>query len=209
MDTTNLLKSKRFDGELLYWRTDSHWSSYGAYQVYLEACNILKISPVVSIQKFSAQELFVLWDLGAKLDPPVKERSKVVSIQRNAKLEFQNELVKFKEEHDNKNEATLHVGSRVIFKNPAAEHKQKLILFGDSFAEYRPYYLTAMFAETFSEVHFVWHSSLDYKYIDLISPDIVISELAERFVTRLPTDTVDIDKFASDKLDSFLSHRSE
>ena len=49
-----------------------------------------------------------------------------------------------------------------------------------------------MLAESFSEVHFVWSASLDWSYIERVRPDILLFELAERFLARLPKDDFDV-----------------
>ena len=52
-----------------------------------------------------------------------------------------------------------------------------------------------MMAETFSEVHFVWSTSLDYSYIESVAPDIVFTEIAERFMPKVPTDNFNLEKY--------------
>jgi len=74
------------------------------------------------------------------------------------------------------------------------------MLFGDSFSECREHLLTGMLAETFREVHFIWNANIDYEYVNFIQPDVVITELAERFMTRIPTDKLDIQSFAAERL---------
>ena len=51
-----------------------------------------------------------------------------------------------------------------------------------------PHLLTAMLAETYRDLHFVWSTNLDYDLIAQIRPQIVISEIAERFMGTVPTD---------------------
>ena len=119
-------------------------------------------------------------------------------------------MVRFKENNQLVNEAQLHVGSHVVYKNDA-EHvaQKKVVLFGDSFSEYRPHLLTGMLAETVSELHFIWNSRLDYEYIDFIKPDIVISEQAERFMVQVPVDDLCIQTFSNAKLQNYKDQRLE
>ena len=65
-----------------------------------------------------------------------------------------------------------------------------VVLFGDSFSDYRPSSLTWLLAEEFSDVHFIWSAGLDFDYVQRVSATIVVSELAERFMSRLPQDDV-------------------
>ncbi len=67
-----------------------------------------------------------------------------------------------------------------------------MVLFGDSCAHFAPFMLTGLLAESFREVHFVWSSSLDWHYIEAVKPDILLYELAERFIARVPTDDYDV-----------------
>lgn len=45
-----------------------------------------------------------------------------------------------------------------------------------------------MLAETYRDMHFVWSTNLDYDLIARIRPQIVITEIAERFMGTRPTD---------------------
>lgn len=49
--------------------------------------------------------------------------------------------------------------------------------------------LTAMLAETYRDLHFVWSTRLDFALIERLRPQIVISQIAERFMGTLPVDT--------------------
>lgn len=85
--------------------------------------------------------------------------------------------------------ALVHVGSQVAYKNDsAAAADKKIVIFGDSYASERPDALTAMLAETVHDVEFIWSSNLDWRYIERAQPDVVVCELAERFITRVPND---------------------
>jgi len=52
--------------------------------------------------------------------------------------------------------------------------------------------LTGMLAETAREVEFIWSSNLDWAYIKRARPDVVIYELAERFMTIVPNDRLSL-----------------
>ena len=113
-----------------------------------------------------------------------------------------NDLVRYKEEQNAENQVGLHIGSAVVFRNdsPTADPR-RLVLFGDSFSEYRPHMLTGLLAETFAEVHFVWSSQVDWGYVERVAPHILITELAERFMTYVPNDEgFDLQAYVSEKL---------
>jgi hypothetical protein len=80
----------------------------------------------------------------------------------------------------------------VIFENERAPDPRSVLMFGDSFAEYRPGLLTAMLAETFWRMHFVWSSSVDYAIVDRAHADLVVTVLAERFHPVVPSDDLDL-----------------
>jgi len=176
----------------LYWKTDSHWNFYGCICGYQLICSTLgcKNNPDLINRKY--HEGMTLMDLGGKLDPVLKEKGRFYNLISDSERIYCNELVQFKEDKNRLND--LHVGSNVVYRNPNALNDQKLVLFGDSFSEYRPHLLTGMLAESFREVHFVWSTSLDFSYIEKHHPDIVVSEIVERFMPRTPQDTFSLDE---------------
>lgn len=195
-------KKIRADYEL-YWKTDSHWSPAGCLVAYQLICSKLKVKPLVDLLSRSYTEGLAVMDLGVKFSPEIKEYVRFYNFCKSSFRAESNELVDFKERNGLENSPGLHVGSRVKFLNPEAICKKKVVIFGDSFSEYRSSLLTGMLAETFSEVNFVWSTSLDYKFIGEISPDIVISEIAERFMPMVPKDEFDVEGFPSQCIEKF------
>lgn len=192
---------------LLYDKTDTHWNYNGAGSCYQLICSILQYE--FNAELFTGEKLSInsVCDLGSKLSPPRRET--IVSLKRdpNYSRYFSNLLVRYKEKYKIENEIGLHVGSRVIFRNEYARYQEKVIIFGDSFSEYRRSRLTEMFAETFLEVHFCWSANIDYDYVRRVQPDIVISELAERFAVNVPNDIFKVDAFARTRLKAYLLER--
>lgn len=192
---------KQIDQTLLYWKTDTHWSFWGCYSAYQLLCGRMGVEPNSAMLHYPYSEGDVMFDLGSKLDEPRKESARFYQLAQNAKRTYANPIVRFKEEQDLCDEGHLHVGSHVIFKNTSANAIDKCVmLFGDSFSESREHLLTGMLAETFREVHFIWNANIDYEYVNFIQPDVVITELAERFMTRIPEDKLDIQSFAAERL---------
>ncbi|MCF7980420.1 MAG: hypothetical protein K9K86_00440 [Pseudomonadales bacterium] len=193
----------------LYWKTDSHWTYSGCYNAYEMLCSKLEAQPNSKLLncKFIEGELEL--DLGGKLNPPVKERVRFHNTLFCAKRIFANELVCYKEANKMENDPGLHTGSLVIYKNEAAPNHQKLVIFGDSFSEYRPYLLTGMLAETFREVHFIWSTAIDFSYLERVQPDIVITEIVERFMPQIPDDTFNIETYVTNKMLSLIDQSNQ
>ena len=188
----------------LYWKTDSHWNPNGCYAAYQLVCSKLKIPPLKDLLFRPFSEGMVEMDLGGKICPKIKEKVRFYDFCQNASCSETNELIKFKKKHKLENEPLLHVGSSITYVNPEAPQKLKVVIFGDSFSEYRPALLTGMLAETFSETNFVWSTSIDYAYIDEINPDIIITEIVERFMPAVPTDKFDLKMFTAESIESFI-----
>ncbi len=186
---------------LLYWKTDTHWSFWGCFSAYQLLCARMGVPAKTELLNYPFSEGPVMFDLGAKLDEPIKEKARFYQLSQNAERVYANNIVRYKEENDLINEPSLHVGSSVVYQNNHESAIDKcVILFGDSFSEYRDHLLTGMLAETFREVHFIWNASIDYDYVEKVQPDVVITELAERFMNRTPEDTLNIKRFATERL---------
>ena len=95
-----------------------------------------------------------------------------------------------------------------MYRNENAPNSQKVALFGDSYCGVDQSLLTGLVAQTFREVHFFWSNSIDYGYITETKPDIVLSELAERFVKRVPDDKRDLRPFAVTRHAAFRLKRN-
>jgi len=187
----------------LYWKTDSHWTFYGVFGAYQLLCSKLGVAANASLLEREQRKANLILDEGGKLQPPVSEEATFFHLLKDAERIYANDLVKFKEENLLENGMGLHVGSNVVFQNMTAQNPERVILFGDSFSEYRPTLLTGALAETVRELHFVWSTSLDYSYIDRHKPDIVISETVERFMPRVPSDQFDLDTHIKMKLSEY------
>ena len=83
-----------------------------------------------------------------------------------------------------------HIGQQTAWLNPLAPIKRKVIAFGNSFfgSCLDQGCLGWWFSNYFMEFHHVWSPELDYAYVRQHSPDYVITQTAERFMTRLPSD---------------------
>lgn len=175
----------------LYLKTDTHWSAEGCLLAYRELMRALAAVPPADIGSRPILVTEPVMDLGAKLPGRPAERLLRPQIQRDAvRIETGELLAAYEAEG---RQASLHVGAHVVYRNdnPGADPR-RVVLFGDSYAHFAPILLTGLLAESFAEVHFVWSSNLDWNYIERVRPDILLFELAERFLARLPTDDFDV-----------------
>ena len=180
----------------LYRRTDSHWTNDGCligYRALLRACGAVAPPDIADRARFETDGV---WDLGAKLPDRPREAITSWMLARDAVRVRASDLVESYEAEGRSSD--LHVGAHVVYRNegPRADPRT-LVLFGDSYAHFAPIMLTGLLAETFREVHFVWSSSLDWGYVERIRPDILVFEMAERFLRRVPDDRFDLSRYAS------------
>ena len=191
------------DAADLYCRTDTHWSFEGCYLAYAEICRALGTEPRVDLRDRPSYEADHDGDLGSAFDPPRRARSRTVLMQQDAVRTYGSPIVEARERAGLLH--TLHVGAHVVYGNAKATDPRRLALFGDSFSHVMPYMLTIMLAETFREVHFVWSTSLDWSYVERVRPDIVLTEVAERFMVQLPDDTFSVDGYAQERFGAELA----
>ncbi|MCJ2041228.1 hypothetical protein MKK55_20060 [Methylobacterium sp. J-059] len=175
----------------LYLKTDTHWSAEGCLLAYRELMRALAAVPPADIGTRPVLVTERVMDLGAKLPGRPAERLVRPQIHRDAVRVETGALLAASEEAGT--EVDLHVGAHVVYRNanPAADPR-RVVLFGDSYAHFAPMLLTGLLAESFAEVHFVWSSSFDWAYVERVRPDILLFELAERFLARLPADDFDV-----------------
>jgi hypothetical protein len=81
-----------------------------------------------------------------------------------------------------------HQGRQRVWRNKTAPIKKIVVCFGGSSFERgeNSGNLSWWFARLFSEFHFIWSSDFDADYIEATSPDIVICQSIERFLTEVP-----------------------
>lgn len=81
-----------------------------------------------------------------------------------------------------------HIGQRSVWRNPDAPLRQKIIAFGNSFfgSCFDQGCLGWWFSNFFAEFHLIWSPAVDYDYVAIHKPDLVICQTAERFMTIVP-----------------------
>jgi len=192
--------SNGIDKYPVFWKTDNHWTAWGCFMAYQLLCSRLQIPTNTQILNYpfneeqTTQGLAPLVAKGSQ-SSVVKETVRTYSLNKFSERVYANHVVRYRENlnldkiskkiADAKTDATATEldqiirdmldghGSHVVYENnsPDAVDK-KIVLFGDSFSDYKQNLLTGMLAETVREVHFIWSHSVDHEYIRLIRPDI-------------------------------------
>jgi hypothetical protein len=191
----------------LYEKQDSHWNFWGCYLTYQLLCQKLKISPDPTLVNAPVETIKSQGDLGAKFG--LTEMTLAKKIKLSSKIIYDNQVINH-----------AHQGSVRVLHNDRIAHG-KMIIFGDSFCNPGiPDYsdkkrliarLSTLFAESLNEVYFVWTPWIDYDYIEREKPDFVLTEMAERFLVRVPDDNdhLPLEEFAAEKLKEFGVRSSE
>lgn len=170
----------------LYWKSDTHWTPEGCVLAYRQICLRLGVVPRDTPLEAPNREFGAMLDLGQKLSPQRWETVSEYAFAGDARRTLVNCVAAILEDPAYGSE--IHRGSRVIYQNPKARNRLKILLFGDSYASQRDNFLTGLFAETAQSVEFVWSSSLDWRHVKQVRPDILITEIAERFMSVVPRD---------------------
>jgi hypothetical protein len=110
-------------------------------------------------------------DLGSKLKPPESAPRLVAELREQSRLIYDNCVP---------NNGRVRVWAKPL--SACGERQTRLALFGDSFA----YDLAHFLKEVFDIVLHVHAFSVDYRLTKVFSPDLVLSEITERFVLRVP-----------------------
>ncbi|SFH98159.1 hypothetical protein [Methylobacterium brachiatum] len=203
IDLVAPMRRRRDDLEL-YFQTDTHWTFDGRMIGYHEICRALGAQPVRDFRRRPTQYA-ANWsgDLGAVCIPPWTEGATFSVLQRDAERIYASPIVEHRERSGQI--GTLHTGSHTVYRNDKSQDPRRLVLFGDSYAHFAPIMLTIMLAETFREVHFIWSTQVDFGYIERVKPDIVLTEMSERFIYRAPDDAWDLEAYARDRYGDELS----
>lgn len=187
-------------GPPLYLRTDSHWTLHGcevAYRAILSRMGVVPRDDVAA--RRTGGTTHFSGDLGRKFAPIRTEHAPVTTFATQARRVHVNALLAELEAQGRGVEA--HLGAHAVFRNddPGADPR-RLVIFGDSFCQHTAHSpvatLTALMADTFREVHFLWSTSVDWDYLGRVRPDFVLGEIAERFMIDLPPRSFRIERLA-------------
>jgi len=142
-------------------------------------------------------------DLGIVFEPPRPELSTFYALQRDAVRTYASPIVLAREATGQAH--SLHVGAHVVFRNETSDaDPRRVLVFGDSYSHFAGQMLTVMLAETFREVDFVWSTSIDWGYVERTKPDVLITEVAERFMWQAPDDQFEVEGYTNELYDEEL-----
>ncbi|MFG5118310.1 hypothetical protein [Methylorubrum sp. POS3] len=188
------------NGPPLYLRTDSHWTVRGSEIAYRAILSRMGVTPRDDLEaRRTGGTVPFSGDLGRKCAPIRFEQAPVTTFATGARRILANDLLTELEAQGRGIEA--HLGAHAVFRNddPKADPR-RLVIFGDSFCQHTSYSpvatLTALMADRFREVHFLWSTSIDWHYLDAVRPDFVLGEIAERFTIDLPPRGFPIERLA-------------
>lgn len=151
-----------------YCKGDTHWNHRGALCAFNSLMRKMRL-PELTESELAFETRSIAGDLTGKIGQTTQtEHATIIE-------------PKFNTVHDN---GVSNVGRLVIMEN---ENKNlpSLVLFRDSFGSAQ----MQMFASRFSRVVAVWQPNIDYEIVRRESPDFVISQQVERFLTSCPNDS--------------------
>jgi alginate O-acetyltransferase complex protein AlgJ len=154
-------------------KTDTHWTDFGAFVGYQAL--VREIEKEAPIHVVAEEELWfferkMLGDLGYKLGIGAVPEPCTGYLYRRAEGVYDN---------------CVEGNASLIVTECAEVPPTKCIVFGDSAC----YGMLACLAQTFGRMMFVHSPTLDYDLIAEERPDVVISEMTERFLIMTPDDS--------------------
>ncbi|HEU0148033.1 MAG TPA: hypothetical protein VFR21_14315, partial [Bradyrhizobium sp.] len=83
LDIIPALRAAR-DQSQLYGKTDSHWNAEGAFVAYKLLCERIGLSPDLELLSRNHVDYHAVFDLGARMTPPLREWFKMYNFTKNA-----------------------------------------------------------------------------------------------------------------------------
>jgi alginate O-acetyltransferase complex protein AlgJ len=159
--------------ELVYPKTGSHWSEYGAFVGYQAL--MARVTEILPVRRLARGEIHLSYerragDLGIKFDPPIASRYVYVDV-----IEPRAKLI-----HDNR----IRNHGRLVEFQAETNNDLTCLVFGDSFAVR----LMPLVAEAFSRSYWA-HAYFDQELISELRPDLVVTVAAERGMIVVQNDT--------------------
>ncbi|MGM9581623.1 MAG: hypothetical protein ACI3U2_10370 [Anaerovibrio sp.] len=173
--------AKNSTNELLYYKTDTHWSEIGAYIGYLELMKHIK-EQYPDLNTLTKDEM----SFGNRKHMDNGDLSKMLSVDYTERMKHVDYVVpepadgwSYQIIEENKSED----GRLVFLRTINYTRPLKVMVFRDSFTNALQPYLS----ETFHEVLYYWDHDIN-KYMDVIikeKPDIVIAETVSRYADNI------------------------
>ena len=182
----------------VFFKTDTHWTEFGAYMGYREIIKKLNEFGLVSDEpeEVAFEPSEYLGEMGclmgnSKLVPPEKTTRSVI-LKKDAHRVEEGELYQSYQNILNQYQIK---NSCYLYENDNKDNT--LLMFGDSM--FGAWNATELLAEHFNHMVYVWGGDIQQEYIDLFKPKIVIFELTERFLDQI----MNRNKSFSDRLIDF------
>lgn len=172
-DPTNDLKAAKETEGLLYWKTDTHWNSKGAYIAFNGLAKILALpTPDVSFNEGPVHKGDLI-GISKLENYPLTTMDNWIAQWKNKPISVENDL---------SNEETSPFGKPTIVTTSNALTNKTVWFVGDSFSEALKPYLNSTFKEIVYVGH--WKDKLETLPDELIKsdskPDLIIIERVER-----------------------------
>lgn len=154
--------------------TDSHWTHFGAFLAYEVLMKHLRkhLSNLKALKRedIDLKEMEFVGDLGDKYQPPRKGKTVLGKVALpKARVIFDNKII---------NRGNITIFEQEDKSLPCA------VMFRDSYGMW----IAPFIAESFSKLVVVASPLLEHDIVEQYMPDIVISELCERFFYQVPDD---------------------
>ncbi len=174
-------------GELIYFKTDTHWTTYGrniAYRDLITSLNDWKLTDTAwaEVEFYKSDDAYV-GDLSNMMGPVtwsgerLKEDSFTDWKVSSANAEVIDSGEGFEEFQQMLSDKNVYNPELCVMYHNASAPDKKVLICGDSMVGVC---LLPELAECFSDMTFIWSYRLDQDYIDFVKPDLVISQLGER-----------------------------
>jgi alginate O-acetyltransferase complex protein AlgJ len=158
---------------LLYSLVNTHWNGIGAFIAYDLLMNAVKKhinTKILTWQDIYYEEKIAAEDLGNKLTPMQSSPFVWGRVQApQAQVIFDNQAA-----NSGRKQITFNKNTAL----PTA------VIFHDSFMEMILPYLM----ESFSKIYLFHTPCVNYDFIEAVKPDVVITEMVERFLVQIPVD---------------------
>lgn len=185
-------KLQKHDQEEIYFRTDHHWTQYGAYLAYVELMHSNSIKPVDNAL-FSVNEVH---DFQGTLYSRFRgsfikgedfvfyeSENQDYTVEYIAEERMEKEIL-FKENLENRDKYKVYLDGNyplIRIRNPRADHEEKVLVIKDSFANAMVSYLV----ESFTEVHY-----MDLRYNNTSLKEYMEKEGFTRVILLYGMDTI-------------------
>jgi hypothetical protein len=177
----------------VYHKTDTHWNDLGAYAAYraiLERLHAIdpRLAPLppVAVRPYTRTR-------------PGMGLARIVGLSRALPEEsFELAVVEPRAEVHPKRRAVLEDRMRRQLPfglGTGDDRLPKAVVFRDSFSDA----LVPLLSESFSRVVWVWERDVDPRVVEAERPDVVIQEIAERFLDRPPRGIAAFEKLGPDR----------